>query len=204
MRNRLGRCGMLKSGWLTRRPSRRGLRGDGLQAGEFSTVAFGQHRGQHVLQRSARRRRRRYLRDDVACDPIRHLVTQLRLQLRCAGKELTGQFGLLGPQPRDLHATMPTMRVAAASAAGATFAARAHLSPRCRRRCRRCACPWATTDCKSPRDRPRAHRSRSPRPAPRNSAWRKRSGPPSSETTRSPSAILPSDRPRVAVSNASG
>ena len=38
----------------------------------------------------------------------------------------------------------------------------------------------------------------------RNNAWRKRSGPPSSDTTRSPIAILPKDRPRVADSNTSG
>ncbi len=38
----------------------------------------------------------------------------------------------------------------------------------------------------------------------RNKAWRKRSGPPSSDTTRSPKAILPKDRPRVADSNTSG
>ena len=38
----------------------------------------------------------------------------------------------------------------------------------------------------------------------RNRAWRKRSGPPSSDTTRRPIAILPSVRPRVAVSNTSG
>ncbi len=38
----------------------------------------------------------------------------------------------------------------------------------------------------------------------RNSACRKRSGPPSSDTTRRPIAILPNDRPRVTVSNTSG
>ncbi|VAZ63232.1 hypothetical protein LAUMK22_05065 [Mycobacterium kansasii] len=38
----------------------------------------------------------------------------------------------------------------------------------------------------------------------RNSAWRKRSGPPSSDTTRRPITILPTDRPRVAVSMATG
>ena len=38
----------------------------------------------------------------------------------------------------------------------------------------------------------------------RNSAWLNRSGPPSSETTRRPIAILPSDLPRVAVSKIVG
>jgi hypothetical protein len=38
----------------------------------------------------------------------------------------------------------------------------------------------------------------------RNRACRKRSGPPSSDTTRRPIAILPSERPRVAVSKTSG
>ena len=38
----------------------------------------------------------------------------------------------------------------------------------------------------------------------RNIACRKRSGPPSSDTTRRPITILPTDRPRVAVSMATG
>ena len=38
----------------------------------------------------------------------------------------------------------------------------------------------------------------------RKSACRKRSGPPSSDTTRKPIAILPNDRPRVAISKISG
>ena len=38
----------------------------------------------------------------------------------------------------------------------------------------------------------------------RISAWRNRSGPPSSLTTRSPRASLPSDRPRLRVSNSVG
>ncbi len=38
----------------------------------------------------------------------------------------------------------------------------------------------------------------------RNRAWRKRSGPPSSDTTRRPIAILPTERPRVAVSRTKG
>ena len=41
---------------------------------------------------------------------------------------------------------------------------------------------------------------RPPRPAPRVSAWRNSTGPPSSRTTRRPSASLPSVRPRVSVS----
>ena len=38
----------------------------------------------------------------------------------------------------------------------------------------------------------------------RTNACRNRTGPPSSRTTRSPSASLPSDRPRVDVSIATG
>ncbi|COV95505.1 Uncharacterised protein [Mycobacterium tuberculosis] len=38
----------------------------------------------------------------------------------------------------------------------------------------------------------------------RNSACRNRSGPPSSDTTRRPITIFPTDRPRVAVSQTRG
>ncbi|SKT99096.1 Uncharacterised protein [Mycobacteroides abscessus subsp. abscessus] len=38
----------------------------------------------------------------------------------------------------------------------------------------------------------------------RMTACRRRSGPPSSDTTRNPMAILPSERPRVAISQITG
>ncbi|SKV53604.1 Uncharacterised protein [Mycobacteroides abscessus subsp. abscessus] len=38
----------------------------------------------------------------------------------------------------------------------------------------------------------------------RMTACRRRSGPPSSDTTRNPMAILPSERPRVAISQRTG
>ena len=47
-------------------------------------------------------------------------------------------------------------------------------------------------------------RSRTSPTSPRTNAWRNAIGPPSSRTTRSPSAILPSVRPRVSVSIATG
>ena len=40
--------------------------------------------------------------------------------------------------------------------------------------------------------------------SPRNKACRNRSGPPSSDTTRNPRAILPSERPRVDISKMTG
>ena len=42
----------------------------------------------------------RYLGDDIAGDPVRHLVAQLWIQLRCPGEELAGELGLLGHEAR--------------------------------------------------------------------------------------------------------
>jgi len=59
-------------------------------------VPLGQHRGEHQLRRSARRRRWRYLRHYLPRDPVSHLIADLSVQLRYAGKELAGQLGMLG------------------------------------------------------------------------------------------------------------
>jgi hypothetical protein len=65
-------------------------------------VPFGQHRGQHQLRRHVRRGRRRYLGDDVAGDPVRDLIADTSVQLRCTRSELTCQLGLLGAEARQL------------------------------------------------------------------------------------------------------
>ena len=140
------------------------------------------------------------LRDDLAGDPVGHLVAHPRIQLRCAGEELAGQLGLLGTQAGQLQRRRPPRQLTAASAAaGAASAPRSLIT----------TVPANTSPMRLPFDDSRLQITAGPpknvqismTPASaRNSACRKRSGPPSSDTTRSPSAILPSDRPRVAVS----
>ena len=62
-------------------------------------MALGQHRGQHELGRYTGVGRRRDLRDDLAGDPVGHLIADTGIQLRCAGKELACQLGLVGRRP---------------------------------------------------------------------------------------------------------
>ena len=91
-----------------RRPLRRGTHWRRrAQPRQFPAVPLGQHRGQHQLRRHARRWRRRYLRDDVAGDPVRHLIAHRRVQLRCAGEELASQLGLVGTESGQLQRRRP-------------------------------------------------------------------------------------------------
>ena len=70
-------------------------------------MALGQHRGQHELGRYTGRGRRRDLRDDLAGDPVGHLIADTGIQLRCAGKELACQLGLVGTEARQLQRRRP-------------------------------------------------------------------------------------------------
>jgi hypothetical protein len=47
-------------------------------------MPLGEHGSEDELRRRARRRWRRYLRDDFTCDPVGHLVAYAGIQLRCA------------------------------------------------------------------------------------------------------------------------
>ena len=96
------------------------------QSREFPTVPLGEHRGQHQFRWHAWWGWRRYLGDDLAGDPVGHLITDPCIQLRCAREELAGQLGLIGTESRTTGATMPTTPAAAASAAEGSAAARAH------------------------------------------------------------------------------
>ena len=102
-RTPLRRRGAPRRRWRLRR-----LHGLGSQPLQLAAVPLGQHRGQHELRRRARRRRWRDLRDHLAGDAVRHLVADLRVQLRCAGEELARQLGLLRAAARTAAATTPT------------------------------------------------------------------------------------------------
>ena len=193
-------CRLLSAG---RGPLRRRGHGLRLQPGQLTTVPLGQYRREDKLRRDAGWRGRGYLRDDVAGDPVGHLIPHHRVQLRCAGKKLASNSACSARSPDSCSVDAHHASWGGISGGGVSRGARSLIT----------TVPANTSPRRLPVGESRLHITAGPperaqistNPASaRNTACRKRSGPPSSDTTRSPRAILPNDLPRVAVSNAMG